>query len=201
MNTIQTTTKQKHPDYGTGAIRTMLFEPHHVATLQTPAVMTPAIKTNFIQNAHPAQTARSSIFNLQIIQQFLVVVSGADIHHQTPREHLEKRRKWRKTDYRQAYMESAVQQDIAWQIKINRESRKLSQGELAKRIGSTQSAISRAEDTTYGRHRIETLTKIAKAFDCALQVKFIPYSKLAMESEDLSSFKLYAKSYDEEIAP
>lgn len=179
---------------------TTLFEQQSAGMLPTPAAKTPTTQANFIQNVHPAQISSPCVVNIQVIKQFVVIVSSADTHFRTARECLEKRRKWRNQEYRHAYMESAVQQDIAWQIKINRENRKLSQGQLAKNIGSTQSAISRAEDTTYGRHRIETLTKIANAFDCALQVKFIPYSRLAKDSEDLSPAALYAKSYEEEIA-
>jgi transcriptional regulator with XRE-family HTH domain len=115
-----------------------------------------------------------------------------------PKQWLAKYTKWRKEEYRHAYMESTIEQGIAWQIRINRERRQMSQRDLASKIGSRQSAISRAEDTSYGRHRLETLVKIANAFDCALQVKLIPYSSLARDSEDLSLSALYAPSYSEE---
>lgn len=115
------------------------------------------------------------------------------------RESLCSKTKWVNREYRHAYMEASIEQGVAWQIKLNREGRGLSQTELARLIGSKQSAISRAEDPTYGRHRIETLVKIAHTFDCALQVKFIPYSALAMDSEDLSIAVQYVQSYSEEI--
>lgn len=118
----------------------------------------------------------------------------------TPHLRLLERPRWRNPEYRHAYMESSIAQGVAWQIRINREKRKLSQTELAAKIGSRQSSISRAEDTTYGSHSLETLVKIANAFDCALQVRLIPYSTLARDSEDLSPEALYTESYDEEIA-
>lgn len=118
----------------------------------------------------------------------------------TSGEWLAKRTKWRKPEYRHAYMESAIEQGVAWQIRVNRERRQMNQRDLAEKIGSRQSAISRAEDTTYGRHRLETLVKIAHAFDCALQVRFVPYSTLAKDSDDLSPLALYAPSYSEETA-
>lgn len=132
---------------------------------------------------------------------FVVVISDSNALQQTSLQYLEKRKKWRIREYRHAYMDAAVEQGVAWQIKINREHRNLTQKQLARDIGSKQPCISRAEDPTYGRHNLETLIKIAHAFDCALQVKFIPYSQLAKDSNDLSPAALYAKSYTEETTP
>lgn len=112
---------------------------------------------------------------------------------------LSRRPKWSDEEYRQAYMEAAVEQGVAWQIKINREARGLTQEELAKATGTGQSAISRAEDPSYGAQSLEVLIKIANAFDCALSVKFVSYSQLAFDSERLGEFEQYACSYEEEI--
>src|SRR5690554_2415184 len=79
---------------------------------------------------------------------------------------------WVDAEYRQAYAEAAIEQGIAWQIRANREARNLSQTELAKKIGTRQSAVSRLEDPEHGGHTIPTLLKLAHAFDCALSVKF-----------------------------
>lgn len=96
-------------------------------------------------------------------------------------------------------MEAAVEQGIAWQIKINRELRGLTQDELAKAIGTGQSAISRIEDPTYGAQSLEVLVKIANAFDCALSVKFVSFSQLAFDSERLGEREQYVCSYANEI--
>lgn len=106
---------------------------------------------------------------------------------------------WSDAEYRHAYAEAAVEQGVAWQIRVNREARGLSQRELAARIGTHQSAVSRLEDPEHGRHTIPTLLKIAKAFDCALLIKLVPYSYLAWESEHLSPADLYAAPYSEEL--
>lgn len=135
------------------------------------------------------------------VEVFVVVINDSNALQQTLLQCLEKKKKWCDLEYRHAYMDAAVEQGVAWQIKINREYRNLTQKQLARDIGSKQPCISRAEDPSYGRHNLETLTKIAHAFDCALQVKFIPYSQLAKESNDLSPVALYAKSYTEEITP
>jgi transcriptional regulator with XRE-family HTH domain len=107
--------------------------------------------------------------------------------------------RWHEREYREAYMEAAVSQGIAWQIKINRSERKMSQAELAGCIGTRQSAVSRLEDPEYGAHSLETLMSIAKAFDCALIVKFAGYSVLARESEYLSEENQYAPTYAQEM--
>jgi transcriptional regulator with XRE-family HTH domain len=95
-------------------------------------------------------------------------------------------------------MEAAIEQGVAWQIRINRLKRGLSQADLARAIGTQQSAISRLEDPEYGRHNLDTLVQIAKAFDCALLVKFVSYSKLAADSENLSESEQYAVPFSQE---
>jgi ribosome-binding protein aMBF1 (putative translation factor) len=50
----------------------------------------------------------------------------------------------------------------------------LSQADLAKRIGTTQSAISRLEDADYEGHSLEMLQRIAKAVNKRLEIRFIP---------------------------
>lgn len=89
-------------------------------------------------------------------------------------------------------MEAAIEQGIAWQIRVNRKLRGMSQKGLAVALGTQQSAISRIEDPEYGAHSLDTLVQIAKVFDCALMVKFAPYSALAADSERLSETDQYA---------
>jgi transcriptional regulator with XRE-family HTH domain len=104
--------------------------------------------------------------------------------------------KWRDREYREGYMEASVEQGIAWQIRINRTLRHMTQANLAQKIGSKPNGISRLEDPEYGAHSLETLKQIAKAFDCALLVKFISYGELANESEHLSETDQFAVSYE-----
>jgi len=96
-------------------------------------------------------------------------------------------------------MEAAVEQGIAWQIRINRRGRGMSQAQLAEKLGSKQSAISRLEDPEYGAHSLETLLALARIFDCALIVKFAGYSALAAESESLTEAHQYAPSFAQEM--
>jgi transcriptional regulator with XRE-family HTH domain len=106
---------------------------------------------------------------------------------------------WCDRERREAYMEAAVEQGIAWQVKINRRMRGISQQQLADAIGTQQSAISRIEDPEYGSHSLDTLMSLARAFDCALSVKFISYSELAFESQRLSEAEQFAVPFSSEI--
>ena len=50
----------------------------------------------------------------------------------------------------------------------------LSQSELARRVGTTQSVISRLEDADYEGHSLSMLQRIAHALDQQLDVRFVP---------------------------
>jgi transcriptional regulator with XRE-family HTH domain len=106
--------------------------------------------------------------------------------------------KWEDREYREGYLEASIEQGVAWQLRAIRKARNLSQDFLAKLLNTKQSAVSRLEDPDYGGHSIETLIKLAHAFGCALSVKFIPYSQLALDSVDLSEKALVVKSFDDE---
>jgi len=106
--------------------------------------------------------------------------------------------KWSDEEYRQGYLEASIEQGIAWQIKANRKSRGLTQTQFAERLGTTQSGVSRLEDPAYGQQSLDTLVKVAHALDCALTVKFVPYSQLAEESRDLSEEAMVVPSFEEE---
>lgn len=85
-----------------------------------------------------------------------------------------------KKAYREAFAEARLREAVAAQVYFIRESRKLTQGDLADMTDTKQPAISRIENGSGGLN-IGTLQKIAKAFDVALSVKFVPYSELADE--------------------
>lgn len=155
--------------------------------------------TFFIKNVLTASPKQECFVEPENVQIYTIVVIDGGKFGLTSVQWLEKKTKWRDIEYRQAYMEAANEQGIAWQIRVNRERRGWSQTRLAKAIDSKQSAISRAENPAYGKHSIETLIRVANAFDCALQVKFVPYSTLAKDRNDLSAEALYSKGYEEEI--
>lgn len=102
--------------------------------------------------------------------------------------------------YRDAYVEANLIQGLAHQIRVNRSKRKWSQADLAGYCGgkTKQEAISRLEDPAYGRYTIKTLLKLAAAFDVALLVKFVPFSKFLIETSDKSETCLMAASFQDE---
>lgn len=110
-----------------------------------------------------------------------------------------KRNDWQDQDSREGYMEACLEQDIAWQIRINRQKRSMTQRQLAKKLKTTQTAVARWEDPCYGRHSIPSLIRVAHAFGCALSVRLIPYSKLAELTSDTSDDAFFAPSYESEI--
>src|SRR5215213_8687879 len=101
--------------------------------------------------------------------------------------------------YRNAYVAEHVRNGIPFQIRAMRDDKEWTQVELGKEAGKPQNVISRLEDPNYGKLTIQTLLEIASAFDVALLVKFVPFSRLLKEYEDVSPAALSAKSINKEI--
>jgi ribosome-binding protein aMBF1 (putative translation factor) len=63
---------------------------------------------------------------------------------------------------------------VAAEIHKARTARGLSQKQLAKLIGTTQSVIARLEDADYRGHSLSMLRRIAHALGCEVKVQLIP---------------------------
>ena len=63
---------------------------------------------------------------------------------------------------------------IAGQIYNLRTQDGLSQAQLAKLVGTTQSVISRLEDADYSGHSFNMLRRIASAMHCKVEVRLVP---------------------------
>jgi len=63
---------------------------------------------------------------------------------------------------------------IAGQIYNLRTQAGLSQAQLAKLVGTTQSVISRLEDADYNGHSLNMLNRIARALHCRVEVRVVP---------------------------
>lgn len=83
-------------------------------------------------------------------------------------------------DYAHAYMDEHSSMLLAAQIKTLREMRGLTQRELAEIAGMKQERISALENVDYDAWTVNTLRKLAKAFDTGLQVSFVPCSQVIM---------------------
>ena len=75
-------------------------------------------------------------------------------------------------EFKKYYDEYGKQLEIAYQILQLRKKKKMSQKELAKKIGTKQSNIARME-TGQQNFTTETLQRIASAFNCDLKIEFV----------------------------
>ncbi len=75
-----------------------------------------------------------------------------------------------------------------------RDERGWSQQQAGKELQKTQSLISRFESPAYAKLSLQTLVEIADGFDVGLLIKFVPFSRLVREYEDVSAVALSAKS-------
>lgn len=75
-------------------------------------------------------------------------------------------------EYAHAYMEEFENSYIATQIKVLREQNSLTQDELAELAEMKQERISVLENVNYSSWSINTLRKLARAFDLVLHVSF-----------------------------
>ena len=75
------------------------------------------------------------------------------------------------------FEEEVAKREIGTQIYQLREKAGLSQAQLAKRVGTTQSVISRLEDADYEGHSLAMLTRIAAAVEKRVEIRFVPIKR------------------------
>jgi len=76
-------------------------------------------------------------------------------------------------DFKKAFDEEEIYAAIAIQIAKSREKKKLTQGQLARKMHTTQQNVSRLEDISNSSYSIGTLIKAAHALDKKLQIKLV----------------------------
>jgi transcriptional regulator with XRE-family HTH domain len=96
------------------------------------------------------------------------------------------RHELRDPEYSEVYAESFLDSLIATQIKVLREQSGLSQQDLAEKIGTRQSVLSRIENINYSKWNVTTLKKLARAFRVRLKVSFETYGSLIMDVQAFS---------------
>jgi transcriptional regulator with XRE-family HTH domain len=69
--------------------------------------------------------------------------------------------------------EARINDGVAREIRELREKAGLTQRELAKRVGTSPSAICRLEDAGYGGHSLSMLKRIATVLDKRIEVHFV----------------------------
>ena len=70
--------------------------------------------------------------------------------------------------------EERERSNVAREIYTIRKKAGLTQAELAKQVGTTQSVISCLESADYNGHSLEMLRRIAHALHCRVEVHIIP---------------------------
>jgi len=77
-----------------------------------------------------------------------------------------------------AYEHEVLNAEIARKIFELRTKARLSQRELAARVGTSASAICRLEDGDYEGHSLSLLKRIAAALDRRVEIRFVPAKRL-----------------------
>ncbi len=94
---------------------------------------------------------------------------------------LEIPKKLKDREYRQNFFIAEASALIAKQLIALRKARGLSQAELAKEIGTTQSGVSRVESADYSKWSFNTLRKISEVLDARLRVVIEPTEAVIQE--------------------
>lgn len=85
--------------------------------------------------------------------------------------------------YRHRFFRRRTQVEIAVQIKKLREKRGMIQSELAKLMGTGQSAVARIEDSGYSGWTFKTLLSATEVLDARLIISFQPMEDVIAEYE------------------
>ena len=78
----------------------------------------------------------------------------------------------------ESFEEELLNAEIARKIYDLRIKAGLSQRELAKKVGTSASAICRLEDADYDGHSLSMLKRIAEALDKRVEIRFLPAKRL-----------------------
>lgn len=104
----------------------------------------------------------------------------------------------RSKEYRDALVEAEIANGIAFQIRAMQAERGWTQEQLGDSASMKQESISRLVNSS-GNSSLNTLRRMASAFDVALIVRFVPFSQLLEWTGNLSRDRLAPLSFHEEF--
>ena len=104
-------------------------------------------------------------------------------------------------EYRKAFVSSQISIGIPFQIRALLKGRGKTQEWLAEKAGMLQPRISGLMTPGKTRPNIETLRRIADAFDCGLVVRFAPFSDLVKWSEEFDPEEFSVPSFGSDATP
>jgi transcriptional regulator with XRE-family HTH domain len=102
-------------------------------------------------------------------------------------------------EYRKAFVASQINVGIPFQIRALIKERNWTQGQLAEKADMLQPRISGLMTPGKTRPNIDTLRRLAEAFDCALMVRFVPFSELAEWSEQFDPEAFSVASFENDF--
>jgi transcriptional regulator with XRE-family HTH domain len=105
----------------------------------------------------------------------------------------------RDKEYRDAFVASQIRIGLPMQCRALRESRDMTQPELAEAAGMSQPRISEIERPGERKLNIDTLLRLASAFDVALEVRFVPFSQFVDDDESIDFDEYYVRPFSEDI--
>ena len=99
---------------------------------------------------------------------------------------------------REAFVAEQMGSTVAAQIYTLRSVNHMTQKKLAEAINSVQTRIPVLEDPSYQNYSVQTLLKIAAAFDVGLVVRFVPFKQLEDLAGSSTAEDLLPLSFHEE---
>ncbi len=109
-------------------------------------------------------------------------------------------KKFAKKGYRDAYVSSRVRSSVALQVRDNRKKQKLTQNQLAKLMGKSQSDVSHLENPDGDHVTVQSLLDAAAALNVALVIRFASYPDFLNLMSDMSPDALSVETINETIA-
>jgi transcriptional regulator with XRE-family HTH domain len=101
--------------------------------------------------------------------------------------------------YRDQYVASQINIGLPFQVRALRQQRNWTQGQLASKTGMAQPRISEIETAGTRHLNLETLLRLASAFDVALDVRFVPFSELVDRSDAFDPDSFAVPSFSTEL--
>jgi transcriptional regulator with XRE-family HTH domain len=106
----------------------------------------------------------------------------------------------RDAEYRHEFVRERVHSSVALQIRSLRKQRNnMTQAELGAAIGMAQTWVSKLENPEYGKMTVETLLRLAVAFDSDLEIKFRPFSRTLDTLPNQGPEYFYVPSFTDEF--
>jgi transcriptional regulator with XRE-family HTH domain len=105
----------------------------------------------------------------------------------------------RDKEYRDGYVASQIAISLPFQIRALRRSRGWTQAQLAEAAGMSQPRIAEIERAGRRRFNIDTLLRIASAFDVGLEVGFAPFGAVVDRAERFDPDAFGVASFEDEV--